>query len=357
MKEYIVLNVKCKKGLSATDIYSYVKQRVKYNSNFFAFQNIYFSYLSKGTKALYDKLNLDDFAYIKVLEHLAKSQHYNPERDDRRMVSNMDSRWRWYNERVNDTLEEEQLALLASFCDKLKGLSFSTLIFGLDEIEWGGTKVGRGTYGFAKADCTYQLGNNYLSNSVTVGRSYSDKVYIVNISLEKQFQGLAVIEDLVAFLGEKVYETTYFAPENDEERSEWEQTAQEAKTRFEQAIAGAGNLPLTHFTENTRDETPKIDVRKLIKKYLCNDGWEMRKAHWDEYPTIIHKAKDNTEICMSIVSGHNGHHLQHIVCYRSKMFRFAEHIRPLYSLYISEENMDKQFQNIRMVRDYLYEVL
>lgn len=358
MKEYIVSEIRCKKNLKISEIYSYVKDKVKYNSNLFAFQNIKLDSISGECKRIYNELNLDKYAYKKVLEHIAKTPYYNPERDDRRMVSNLNSIWNWCNESINTPLGVEDFESLVKFSDKLKSFDVSTLMLGLDEIEWGGSKVGKGSYGYKKADCTYGLGKNYLSNSLIVGRVGGDKTYTAYVSCESIFYELDIVKEIIDFLGEKISEVTCFAPECDAEREEWNVTAKDADNKFKAAMDGFNELALETIDKSgTADEKQKINIKKYINKYLCSDGWEVRKALADESPTVVHKMKQESDICISVVSGHNGHHLQALVYYRSKKFMFCEHIYALNVNSISESEIEKYFRNCVTIKNYLYDVL
>ena len=358
MREYMVLEVKCKKDLQIQEIYKYIEKKAKYNHNFFAFQNLHFDSLNKECKQLYEQIGLDCFRYKKVLEHLAKRADYNPDRDDRQMISNVDSRWEWNNEKETRALGEQELELLIAFCEKLKKGAAATFIVGLDEIEWDGKKSSKGTYGYQKADCTYGLGKNYLSNSITLGRLYADKAYTAYISCEKHFREHSIINEIIDFLGEIKTESVHFAPENEEERKEWETAQQMAEAKFRMTLSGLDSLPLK-LIEKRRitDSSCKINIGKYIKTHLCKNGWETRKAFPDEHPTIIHKCKGNADVCLSILSGHNGHHLQAIVYYRSPQFLFANHIYALSYNEISADDVEIYFQNVEIVRDYLYESL
>lgn len=358
MREYVVFKIKCKKDLKCEAVYEKIKTNLKFNNSLFALQNLDFNRLGPESQRIYEEISLNKYSYKKVLPHLKNSSYYNPERDDRQMISNLDERWEWSNTHNTQQLNKHDLEELITFYDKLKTSATATRIIGFDEIEWNGKKVRQGTYGFKKADCTYNLGQNYLSNSLIIGKTYSDKVYTAYLSCEKIFVGVDIIQELIDFLGEKVLEISYFAPECDRERDEWEQTATNAKNRFDKAISDLGNLPLKVIApQSTTIESSKINIRKYIKNYLCTDGWEIRSALHDEWPTIVYRTKGDNDICLSIISGHNGHHLQSIVYYRSKKFVLADHILALSFNEISEDDLEKYFYNATLIRDYLYNAL
>ncbi len=358
MKEYIVLEIKCKDGMSLLDVYFNIKSTVSYNSNIFAFQNLNLNKISKKSYDIYDRLNLCKYEYKIVLDHLLNTSYYNPEQHDRRMISNLDENWNWYNEKINEPLSENDFKDLFVLGDSLKTLDVSTFVLGFDQIEWGENKVDIGTYGYEKADGTYSLGKNYLSNSLIIGRTYEDKSYTAYLSLEKRFRNLDIINQITGYLGKIISEEVYFAPENKEEREEWNLKAKEAKQKFENAISGLQNLKL--IAPNNMyswDPKKKINVKSYIKKHLCVNGWQQRPARSYEIPTIICKNKQDKEIAFSIVSGRNGQNLQVLIQYSSKEFMISENLHKLSLFSSDEEDTEIFFKNLVLVRDYLFESL
>lgn len=358
MKEYVVLKINCHSGLTMREIFAHINEKVVSHSNFFAIQSLRFDVLDVKSQNLFRKIGLDGFSYKVVLPHLKETPTYNSERDDRRMISNLDRCWEWNNETCHDSLSEEKFSELITFCDRLHATDIATVILGLDEIEWGGQKVGKGSYGYQRADCTYRFGENYLSNSITVGRDYSSKNYTVCLSCEKRFSALPIIAEMAGFLGNVKEELTAFAPETEHEREEWEKAAGEAKQKLEDALACLKKLPLLPIEKWKRaDESEKIYIKKHIKQYLCTDGWRLQKALPDEWPTIVCREKQDRSIKLSISSGHNGHHLQALLYYRSPMYKFGEHIPELSYNEISDADVEKYFVNAVTIRNYLDEML
>lgn len=358
MKEYIVLEIKCKEGISLLEVYSNIKSKVSYNSNLFAFQNLNLNKLSKKSYDIYNRLNLCKYEYKIVLDHLLNTSYYNPEQHDMRMISNLDENWSWHNDKIHEPLSANDFEDLFALGDSLKALDVSTFILGFDQIEWGGNKVDIGTYGYEKADGTYGLGKNYLSNSLIIGRTYENKSYTVYLSLEKRFRNLDIINQITDFLGKIISEEVYFAPENKEERDEWTLKAKEARQKFENAIRNLQNLTLiSPQNMYSWDPKKKINVNSYIKKYLCVNGWQKRSAHTYETPTIICKNKQDNEIAFSIVSGRNGQNLQVLVQYSSKEFLISENLHNLSLFSSNEEDTEIFFKNVILVRDYLFESL
>lgn len=359
MKEYVVLAIKCKMEVRLFDVYSVVRSSVSYNRNLFAIQDLKLEKLSKKSYDLYESLNLDKYKHIFVLEHLLNTSYYNPEQHDIRMISNLDKCWRWSNENTSDSLCNDDFSNLIDFCDSLKKNDVSTLILGFDQIKWGEGKVDKGTYGFEKADCSYGLGRNYLSNSVIVGRTNENKPYTVYISCERHFRNLNIIEKIASSLGKVICEEVYFAPENDDEREEWIQKAKFAELKFRTAISGLQNLAFekTKKTCAIYDVHSTFNINSYIKKYLCKNGWKTRTARSNERPSIIYKNKDDKEIAFSIVSSHNGQYLQVLIYYSSIEFLFSENLIDLIACVTSEEDIDSIFGNIVKARDYFYDLL
>ncbi len=363
MKEYVVIEIQCKKDLTFQDVYSALNANVSYNRNLFALQNIDFERLCQKGYEIYDRLQLRRFEYRIVLEHIVNTSYYNPELHDRRMASNMDSCWASHNAQVNESLSDNDFKDLITFCDLLKAHDVLTCVVGFDQIEWAGTPVGKGTYGYEKADCMYGLGKNYLSNSLVVGRTHENKPFTAFLSCEKQFRDLDKIDKLVGILGKKRCEEICFAPENEAERAEWMQTAETAKRTFQNAMMGYRSLSL-EIVERGRsvddwqkNRQKKMDIMGSIKKILCTDGWAERPARSYERPSIIYKNKNDSEIAFSIVSGHNGQHLQVLLYYSSKEFMIGENLHELYVGSSSEQDIEKFFRNMIRVRNYFYERL
>jgi hypothetical protein len=151
------------------------------------------------------------------------------------MISNLDKCWEWHNEHTNESLSQDDFHDLMSFIDTLKAHDFASLVVGFDNIKWGEEQVNNGTYGYEKADGAYGLGRNYLSNSLIIGKTAENKSYTAYVSLEKRFRDLDIINQITESLGKIISEEVYFAPENKEEREEWNLKANEAKQKFDNA--------------------------------------------------------------------------------------------------------------------------
>ena len=356
MKEYTILEIKCDKNLTFTDIYSIIKGKFKHNRNLFSIMGLKTERMTKGNLALFESLEMDRFAYKITLEHRVGKPDYNPKIDDRHIFSNLDENWRWHNPQVNESVSDEFMERLIAFLDKVNANAMSTQVVVFDEIEWDGTPVSKGTYGYQKADATYLWPLNYLSNAVVVGRTYQGKACSAYISCETVFRDLPVVQELAESLGKIKNEFAYYAPEDDTERELWDKEKAEAEAKFKSAVAGFKNLRLEdHVKNGTAGTSKKIDVKKYIKTYLCTDGWKIGKSLPEEWPLVVRKQKGDASIGIGIDSRHNGHGVHLIVYYRSRSFLFSEHVE-----YISDAHEDQIeicIRNGQKIRDYFYEVL
>ena len=351
MKESSVITINCRKGMKIADIYSKIKDTVKYNSNFFEITGLFRYGKAKNEKVL-DEIGIHKYSYIKVLPHLVNSKYYDPERDDVKLLSNLDDNWRWSNPNINTPLSEEDFSKLVDFCDSLSVNSLSTMILGIDEIEWDGNKPPKGTYGYEKAKNTFYYGENYLSNSVIIARNYENKKYTVILSCETRFRNFAVIDKLIEFLGEIKSEKNYFAPEDENERAEWEKLQTEKGAKFKAMIEGISVLPLHDIQRQGGDNKRKVNVRKYIKDYLCNEGWNFKKGDPDERGIMIGIEKDDACLSIRIISGHNGHHIQTLLVYHSEKFYFLEP-NVLYLDAEDESEIVKYFENLKMIKEHM----
>ncbi|MGM9635182.1 MAG: hypothetical protein ACI3YE_03425 [Candidatus Avispirillum sp.] len=363
MKEYTVIKIECEQGMKGLDIYNTVKESVKFNSNFFEFSDL-FQHGRESTKsrAEFEKLGLDKYFHIKVLEHLRKSQYYDPERDDRKLYSNLDFRWDWDNKKETASLDNEYFEKLISFGDRLKRFDVHSLMYGIDEIEWDGQKPARGTYGYEKAKSADYFGMNYLSDCVIIGRNYESKRYTVYLSCETRLRGLETVEKLISSLGKIKYERQYYAPESSAERTEWDNAYNEAAIKFKAPTDSMEDffdtLPhqdLSRYLMINRYET-SINVRKYQKQYLCTDGWKLEKClPYEPYP-FVSKEKGDTTVSIMIVPNHKGHYLQTLITYSSKRFDFCSNINYIYEL-LDDDDARKYFENLKLIRDYAYGML
>lgn len=356
MKEYTILEIKCDKSLTFSEIHSIIDGKVKHNRNLFSIMGLQPERMTKDNLALFESLEMDRFAYKFTLEHRVGKPDYNPQIDDRHLFSNLDENWKWHNPQVNDSVSDEFMERLTAFLDKVNANAMSTQVVVFDEIEWGGTPVGKGAYGYRKADATYLWPMNYLSNAVVVGRTYQSKTCSAYISCETIFRKLPVVQELAESLGKIKKEFTYYAPEDDAERELWDKEKAEAEAKFKSAVAGFENLRLEdHVKIGTAGTSRKIDVKKYIKTYLCTDGWKIEKPLPEDWSLVVRKRKGDASIGIGIDSRHNGHALQMIVCYKSRSFLFSEHVE-----YISDAHEDQIeicIRNGQKIRDYFYEVL
>lgn len=364
MKEYVVVEIRCDKSKKAIDIYNTVSENLKFNRNFFEFVNLFkkTDHVNKNKQKKFESLGLQKFSHIKVLEHLARSAYYDPKRDDRKLISNLDSSWEWYNKKETESLDNSLFKEVLDFGDVLNSVfDVFCMMFGIDEIEWDGSKVGHGTYGYEKAKSSSHSGENYLSNSITISKSpWEHKPYLVYLSCEARFRDLDIVNTVAESIGKIKNERHYFAPESEAEREEWKHAQKEAEIRFNTVIAELKEFIKTLPNELKNDTgiveyDNKINVRKNIKKYLCTDGWEMRKNIYG-VGTIVCKEKGDDTIIIAIDSLHGGHYLQLLIDYNNKKYSFGCNLAYSYTLKLEEE-VCAYLENVRCIRDFVYDRL
>ena len=356
MREFVVTEIRCEKGIKATEICNKVLEKVKHNRLFFEFQNLFkwADTARERKKKKLAELNLTKYAYVRVFEHTKNSPYYDPKKDDRQLLSNLNSAWFWYNETENDSLDESKFRDIVAFGDTV-GSHVSTVMYGIDEIEWGGKPVSPGTYGYKKAEGLYDGGNNYLSNSVIVSKiPYEGKPFKVYVSCEKEYRDLEVVEEMISSLGKKIGEKTYFAPENEEERHEWEETYREAEERYKAMIAKtkelAKTLPKRFEPQSLMAKfEAKINVKKCVKNCFCPDGWELG------YGNTVSKRKGDSVITVYIDSLDKGHYLQALMDYSNIKFYFGDNINYIFELK-DEANVCAYLDNVKIMAETVYEM-
>ena len=360
MKEYIVIKIECPKEKKSTEIYQKINKTLKFNRTFFEFCDLfkYRDHVSAKKQEEFEALNLQRFSHIKILEHLAKSPHYQPERDDRKLISNLDSSWEWGHEDAEKSIDHSLFEKILAFSDRLKLTDVITMLFGIDEIEWDGYAVGNGTYGYEKAKSASYGGENYLSNSIIISRiPHENKPYTVYLSCEKQFRNLDVINNVAQAIGAIKSEKHFFAPESEDERVDWNYAYRDAelkfnamKTEFSKIAVNLPNKLKDHKELWKFDD--KINVRKNIKKYLCTNGWEIRTNDADRAGIIISKHKKDDVISVAIVSQHNGHYLQMLIYYDNIKYTFGWNPGYSYTL-LHEKDICMYLENIKFIRDFI----
>lgn len=366
MREFVVTEIRCEKGIKATEICNKVLEKVKYNRLFFELTDLLNEpeRLSKKQKERLAELDLEKYAIVRVYEHIKKNPeyyNYDPKEHDRHILSNLNDAWYWYNETENDSLDESKFRDVVAFGDTV-GSHVSTVMYGIDEIEWGGKPVSPGTYGYKKAKELYNGGDNYLSNSVIVSKiPYEGKPFKVYVSCEKEYRDLEIVEEMISSLGKKIGEKTYFAPENEEERHEWEETYREAEERFKtvnDVIKNYLNSLPKGFEPKpyTFKSKVQINMRKCITKHLCGNGWEILNKGEIAPGTYVGKRKGDRRIYVNIDSLHRGHYVQSQLKYDSPKYYFCETL-PYAFVLESEQDVCEFLKNIRLAMERAYELL
>ncbi len=335
MKKYNVIEIECEKGASPTDIYEKVTNKFKYHRHLFEIKDLRSDSpsFSASMKKQLQSLDIDKYAFSYVLPHVLRADYFDPEKHTNHVISNLDDCWDYGNPDLHDDISEDKFVCMVDLFRKLKSTQFSTWLLGIDEIEWGGEAVGRGSYGYKKAKGAYDGGKNYLSNSVMLSKvSYGKPNIIVYISCESKYRDLDTVNDLIASLGKKKGEKEYYGPSDDAEREECDKIQKSMDERFERFIAEMPSIisdfpyRLHKDMERLLSFDDKINIRKLVKNILCVDGWSLSVNDPDLDCTTAVKQIGDREFKIGISPQFGGHYLQTLVVCKSPMFFVGDNI-------------------------------
>lgn len=351
MREFKSLKIKCRKGLKFSDVYLWLTEHVKFSSNRF---NISIYADAPEKPAEYYDFGFDKFEHI-----LRLPLNSPPERQTLYYkVSNLNDCWQYPNANNQRVLTDAELKELAKLADQKRKFKHGAFQLTFDEIEWDGNPVCHGTYAYMKARADSFAYHSYMSNSLTLFDHFDG--FFCYLTFETRFENLEIISRAIEFIGEVKAEDVRYAPNDEAERREWDALQNLNKERMDAALAYTKEMPLIEVSDSRGSNfgsADAIDVRKYIKKYLVNDGWIMRKARADEWPTIIEKKRGDTRIVLSILSGHNGHQIQPMVDHRNEKFYVNGHVYRMNIYKLAPCDVDNYFQNLVKIRDYLYEAL
>ncbi len=363
MKEYRVITVECPKEYSITQIFSMIRSKINSDKNIFYITDLKQSpsdMLSKSFEKLYNETPLEKYWHQYTPEVFIKQG-----KPDTKVwiISNLDDRWTSPNPNTCEPLTEEELNKVFTMWEKRPRNTCPDIMVGLDEISWDGNPVSEGTYGYKKAEAWNLLGRTYLSNSVIVSRYFNDTRYSVYLSVEACFRDFPIVQEVAESLGKIKSEQVYYAPETEAEREEWDKSRERAEEQFSKALEGIQTLKLEKY-ENYGDSEDAaamgkldtgivVNVRQMIKKHLCDDGWSIRKKLPDEFDIMVSKDKGDAVLSLSLQPQHKGHSMQIVLLLRSKRFRFSEELRFIYLQTAREDQVEIFIKNARIIRDYL----
>lgn len=353
MREFKSLKIKCRKGLKFSEVYRWLKERVRINSNRFNI-GYYVPYdTSTPRPQEYYAFGFDKFECVDRIPMNVPQENQIL----RYRISNLNDCWQFPNVDNQRILTDTELECLASLADSPRRFRRANFQLTFDEIEWDGNPVCKGTYAYSKARADSFAYRSYMSNSLTL----LDEVdgFFGYLTFETKFQDFDIIAQTIDFIGDVKDEDIRYAPEDETERREWDTLQNARQDRLNAAVTHINKMPSPVIDDRkatySNDET--INIRKYIKKYLLNDGWISRKARADEWPIVVTKDRGDTSIVLFVSALHKGHQIQPMICHRSKKFYVCDHLIKLNVYSLSPDNADRYFQNLAEIRDYLYENL
>lgn len=205
-------------------------------------------------------------------------------------------------------------------------------------------------------------GENYLSNSIIISKAACEKKpYKAYLCCETRFRNTDAVNELIGFLGKIKGELVLYAPENENERREWDEVNAVVSEKFEKMRSGLGDLfeKLPHRIEpyaKIADPKTRINAAKLAKEYLATDGWEKRTHYPYSWGTVFVKEKGEAELSIDMISLHGGHYLQFILTCSSPRYMFSE--SPSYCRDLSTEaDVRNYMENVAVIRNYFYDMM
>ena len=364
MQEYTIFEIRCNKGMKIADIYHEIIKRIpSHNRNLFAFHHLDWETNGIKSKALYEKIGLERFAYT-AIPPAWENRDEIPDYIYLDLVSNLDNRWEMYNKTNHESLSKSDFEDVIEFADSLKKYGIFQMIIGLDEISWDGNGVSSAAHHLDPVNFTSLLGKYYCSNSIIIGRTLEGMQYKAYLSCEKKYSDHPVVEEIIHALGQVSWSGDEKAPANEAERDALIEIWETNLKKVENIVNGISALPLKNisrpnwtFEQMNLEFEKKINTKKCIKQFLCTDGWYTRKAQGGEIPTVIAKKKGEDEVCLMIKSSNGGHSLQALCGYHLDGFSYYNNILELSPSILDETGVETFFQNAVMIRDHLYKEL
>lgn len=353
MKQYQVVRVQCEKGVKIADLFSIITQGAQCHNVLFELS------IMRGGEDTTNSLDfLSDYYQVLKLNDYARTVMG--------VYSNLNDNWEWKNPNCARSLNTRELQRLISFADRYGITKYRQLMLGFDGIEWEPGHIIDGTYGFKKADSIWGSGYNYLSNSVIIKKDTRESNLTCFISCEVQYRNSPSFEKIAALLGKTVRETTFFAPEDDTERRDWERRYQRAQANYKDMFAGLRGFyrELGYPREkrvNRKDlgayvwakmeaerNAPTLNTKKIAAPYLQAIDWQKTKDPIALSGICYKKSAGDGVLLARIVSTHRGHMLQVLLDYYSEYFEFSENINFQIEL-LTEAESKEYFQNLALV--------
>lgn len=344
MKEYKVIELKCDKGTKFCAYEERLREIAHYNKVFFE-----------------AKIRERDNTHA-IRKEFAKYEHtvlHGVAQTSLTLFSNLGSAWLRENVNISEPLNRQELDALMKFGDNAGITKAGFIIIVFDEVEWKKGCVTQGTYGYEKA-CKEYGDDEYLGNAVILKRDNGEKsVYYATIVCEAELRNEPSVETLINESGELLREETYYAPENKEERAQWDEIYRRekakidklAKMKFVRGDMHPENYPYI-VTKKYRElslkemvEISPLNVRPIARRIMKNSSWKSVKGKSMCYG----KEADGKTVTASVFQGNRGHVLDALVRYRSKYFDFeysAIHGEPF-----DEEEAENFFKNLLYILD------
>lgn len=350
MKEYKVIELKCDKGTKFCAYEERLREIAHYNKVFFE-----------------AKIRERDNTHA-IRKEFAKYEHtvlHGVAQTSLTLFSNLGSAWLRENVNISEPLNRQELDALMKFGDNAGITKAGFIIIVFDEVEWKKGCVTQGTYGYEKA-CKEYGDDEYLGNAVILKRDNGEKsVYYATIVCEAELRNEPSVETLINESGELLREDTYYAPENKEERAQWDEIYRREKEkidrldkmRLESYKECNQNYPYI-VTEKIKAlsvkeycDLPPLNVRPIAGRIMKGNGWRPIKGRSMCYI----KEADGKAVEVYIAQAHKAHILQAMLTYSSKYFRF--YYSPIYGRPLDTEEAENFFKNLLYILDIVEGVI
>ena len=352
MKEYRVFQVRCEKGTTIHNLFSLIDKEVVYHDVFFELSGVH------SGRAAKQPFNTSSEFY-----HSFQANDHN--NNIWKVFSNLNNNWKWENPHNTRSLSPGELHDLIDFADRAGPSQYGMVMLGFDGIEWDPGCITSGTYGYEKAVSLFAGGYNYLSNSIIISKDNFSKGISCYIACESKYQNTPNLQKMLKALGKLVYEETFFAPSDLEERPEWERRYEKAKSDFSamrstlpdffQTLPSYQEFPdppknvkLEEIMQAERD-APTLNTKKISRPAFQANGWQAAKTkHW---AICYEKACGDGTVLAIIDSTHRGHMLQTLLQYKSVYFSFVDNINFIKEPLTVEESQE-YFNELMLVLNY-----
>lgn len=274
------------------------------------------------------------------------------------LLSNLDSNWIFENPNCNRSLNDNELAYVASEIDKSRKHDYSTTMIILDELIFEDGVKSTGTYGYHKAESLFFHAYNYLSNAIMISKASFDKGITIYFCMESKYRHTSLTLKIISIIGDILEEKIYYAPYSDEERISWNQEYEIEKKKFDRAVSDyRHNADLECIKENVEfgaNESEKINIRSVLKGIVADTKWSFGSIIPDVKGITFSLNKNDKVLLFKIDSTHNGHYLQLLVKYESASFSFSSNID--YCLYILDKaDAVRYCQNAIKIANYMHD--